>query len=224
MPFYGKMAVGAYYDNRYLLKETSTAVFGFHYPLKNGRDVFGASLQHYGGSAFGEMKAAIAYAKSFGGVFSFGLQFDYLHTSFGDASYGQRDGFTFEVGLYGQVTKSLSFGFHVYNPARLKMITYNDVAEYIPTVLQLGIAYTFRKKCLIGLDIEKNIDTKMQCRAGVEYTFTDYLIIRGGLRLPDFSFTAGIGTAWKGLRFDFASSYHPQLGYSPQISLLYIIR
>ncbi len=224
LPFYGKTTIGLYYDNRYLLKETSTSALGFTFPLKNGYDVFSTSLCYYGGSSFGEMKIGVAYARSFASVFSFGVQFDYLLDYFKDATYGKRSGFTFEVGLYGQVNKNLSLGFHVYNPARLKMITYNNTIEYIPTVLRLGIAYTFRKKCIIGLDIEKNLDTRIQYHAGIEYTILKYLILRGGVRLPDFSFSIGLGTQYKGFSVDFGSSYHPHLGYSPQLALIYTIK
>jgi len=224
MPFYGKMATGIYYDNRYLLKETSAAALGFTFPLKNGSDVFGANLYHYGGGNYGEMKVGLAYAKSFASVFSFGLQFDYLLDYFGEATYGKRSGFTFETGIYGQVTKHFSLGFHVYNPARLKMVTYNNITEYIPTILRLGLAYKFPEKCLIGFDIEKNLDTKMQYHAGVEYIVHQYVILRGGLRFPDFSFSLGFGTQYKGLSIDIASSYHPHLGYSPQLGLVYVIK
>jgi hypothetical protein len=224
MPFYGKMAVGLSYDNRYLLKETSTAVLGFVLPLKNGSDAFGFALSHYGGSNYGEMKAGISYSKSFASVFSFGLQFDYLLDYFGDATYGKRSGFTFETGLYGQITKNFSLGFHVYNPARLKMITYNGVTEYIPTVLRLGFAYKFKEKCVVGLDVEKNLDAKMQVHTGVEYVIMKYLTLRGGVRFPDFAFSLGVGTQWKGLSIDFASSWHSYLGYSPQIAVIYAIR
>jgi hypothetical protein len=101
MPFYGKMSAGLYYDNRYLLKETSTVLLGCMFPLKDKSNVFGGNISHYGGKNFGEMEVGIAYAKSFAGVFSFGLQFDYLLTSFGDSFYGKRSGFTFEAGIYG---------------------------------------------------------------------------------------------------------------------------
>jgi len=224
MPFYKKTAVGVYYDNRYLLKETSTAALGGVFPLKNGSDVFGASLYHYGGGGFGEIKVGFAYAKSFASVFSFGLQFDYLLDYFKDATYGKRSGFTFETGIYGQVTKNFSLGFHIYNPARLKMVSYNGITEYIPTILRLGMAYTFFQKCVVGFDIEKNLDTKMQCHTGIEYAVHQYLTLRGGLRFPDFSFSLGMGTHYKDLYLDFASSYHVYLGYSPQISLVYLIK
>jgi hypothetical protein len=224
MPFYGKMAVGVYYDNRFLLKETSTAAMGFVFPATKKNDYFGFSLNHYGGHNFGNLQAGFAYSKSFANVVSFGLQFDYLYNYFGDAAYGHRSGFTFEAGMYGQITPDFSVGFHLYNPARLKMITYNDVKEYIPTLLRLGFAYNFKKKCIVGLDIEKNLETKMQYLAGIEYIFSDYFILRGGVRLPDFSFSLGMGTVVKNMAIDMALSYHPQLGISPQITVLYKIK
>jgi hypothetical protein len=104
------------------------------------------------------------------------------------------------------------------------MITYNDVSEYIPTILRLAIACKFGKKCLAGFDVEKNLDTKMQCHAGVEYAFFEYFVLRGGLRFPDFSGSIGVGVQVKGLSIDVASSYHFHLGYSPQLSLAYAIK
>lgn len=224
MSFYDKMAVGVYYDNRYLLKETSTAAVGFVFPVSKKKDFFGLSINHYGGGNFGNLQASFAYSKSFANVFSVGLQFDYLYNYFGDAAYGHRSGFTFELGMYGQITPEFSIGFHLYNPARIKMITYNDVKEYIPTLLRFGLAYNFKKKCLVGLDIEKNLETKMQYLAGIEYLFSDYFILRGGVRLPDFSFSLGMGTQLKNMKIDVAASYHPYLGMSPQITVLYKIR
>ena len=224
MPFYGKMAaVGVYYNNQYLLKETSTAAAGFVFPVTKKNDFFGFSVNHYGGRNFGNLQIGFAYSKSFADVFSFGLQFDYLYNYFGDV-YGSRSGFTFEIGMYGQVTPDFSLGFHVYNPARLKMITYNEVKEYIPTLLRLGMAYNFKKKCIVGFDIEKNLETKMQYLAGIEYIFADYFILRGGLRLPDFSFSLGMGTKVKNMKIDIASSYHTHLGFSPQITVMYDIK
>jgi len=224
MPFYEKMSAGVYYDNRFLLKETSTAAVGFVFPATQKNDFFGFSLNHYGGGNFGNLQAGFAYAKSFANVFSLGLQFDYLYNYFGDAAYGHRSGFTFEIGMYGKVTSDFSLGFHLYNPARMKMITYNEVKEYIPTLLRLGMAYDFKKKCIVGFDIEKNLETKMQYLAGIEYIFADYFILRGGMRLPDFSLSLGMGTQVKNLVIDFAASYHSYLGISPQITVLYEIK
>ncbi|MCL2131313.1 MAG: hypothetical protein FWH36_02475 [Lentimicrobiaceae bacterium] len=224
MPFYKKTAAGIYYDNRFLLKETSTIAAGFVFPATKGNDYFGLSLNHYGGGNFGNLQAGFAYAKSFANVFAFGLQFDYLYNYFGDAMYGHRSGFTFEIGMYGQVMPEFSVGFHLYNPARLKMIAYNEVKEYIPTLLRLGAAYNFRKRCIVGLDIEKNLETKMQYFAGIEYIFTDYFMLRGGVRLPDFSFSLGMGTTLKKMKIDLAASYHSYLGMSPQLTILYDIK
>jgi len=221
MSFYNKMAAGLYYDNRFLLKETSTAVIGFMYPVTKKGDVFAVSLNHYGGHNFGNLQAGLAYSKSFANVFSFGLQFDYLYNYFGETTYGHRSGFTFETGIYGQITPDFSIGFHVYNPARLKMVTYNEVKEYIPTILRLGMAYHFEKKCVVGVEVEKNLETKMQYHAGIEYIFSDYFILRGGVCLPDFSFSLGMGTQIKKLSIDIAFSYHSRLGLSPQITVLY---
>lgn len=221
--FYKHYAVGLYYENRYLLKNMSSAALGIVLPFEKV-GVFSADIQFVGGSGFNTTKIGIAYSRAFGEIISASLQFDYLLNYFGDAYYGHRSGFTFEVGMYGKVTKNFFLGFHVYNPAHLKMITYNDIKEYIPTVFKFGGSYIFSKKCLVGIDLIKSLDTKLQIATGIEYIFGDYLTLRGGIRFPDFQCSVGVGTKFKALHIDFASSYHALLGYSPQISLCYDIK
>ncbi|MBQ4478504.1 MAG: hypothetical protein IKS33_07145 [Bacteroidales bacterium] len=221
--FYERIAVGASYDNKFLLKNTSIASVGVVVPVKK-IGVISCNMQFYGGTGYGNFLVGLCYSRSFGKVISASLQFDYLLNYFGDAYYGKRNGFTFEIGLYGRVTKNFSLGFHVYNPARLRMITYNDVKEYIPTVFRLGGSYRFGEKCLLGIDLIKDLDTRFQVATGLEYRFADYLVLRGGVKFPDFSFSLGLGTQVKGIQIDISSSYHTVLGYSPQLSIVYQIK
>ncbi|MDR1793724.1 MAG: type IX secretion system membrane protein PorP/SprF [Bacteroidales bacterium] len=223
MPFYGKLSVGIAYENRFLLKETSNAVFGMSIPAGKA-GAFGFCMNHFGGNNYGQFNAGLSYSLSFAKVFSFGLKFNYLMEHFGSSEYPARHGFTFDVGMYGQVTPQFSLGFFVSNPARLRMQTYNDIKEYLPTVFRLGAGYKFGQKFLLAAELEKNLEARMQGNLGAEYVFADYLSIKAGLRVPDFQFTVGIGTKFKGLSIDFASTYQLQLGYCPQISLHYDIK
>ena len=219
MTFYDRMSVGIFYDNRFLLKETSTSCLGYMLPVEKA-GVFGVHVLHFGHVNYGELNAGISYAKCFANVFAFGLRFDYLLNYFGDAAYGKCSGFTFEIGMYAQVTKSVGIGFHVFNPAHLTMSTYNDTKEYIPTILRLGCSYEISKKCLLLVDIEKDMDMKTLCRLGVEYTIINNVYLRGGLSFPDFEFALGVGWKSKLFSIDVASTYHTVLGYSPQLSMI----
>lgn len=212
-----------HYENRFCLKETSTSSFGVALPF-NKTGVFGLHILHFGYKNYGEVNTGLSYAKSFGNVFSFGLRFDYLLNYFGEEMYGKLSGFTFEMGMYGQISKSLGIGFHVFNPARLKMATYNGITEYIPTILRLGLIYNISMKCLITFEAEKDFEASALYRIGFEYVINKNLYFRTGLNFPDFEYALGIGLKFKSLSVDFSSNYHTVLGYSPQLSLIYTIK
>jgi hypothetical protein len=46
----------------------------------------------------------------------------------------------------------------------------NDDAIHDDAILRLGLACKFKEQCIMGLDVGKNLDTKWQIHAGVEYT------------------------------------------------------
>lgn len=218
--FYNKSGIGIHYDNRYLLASTSTMmVSGVYYADKIGS--FALNAQFYGDHNFGKIQIGAAYARAFANVFGVALQFDYLYNYFGNGYYGHRSGFTFEVGFFGQITPNFSLALHLYNPARLKMVTYNDTKEYIPTLIRFGGAYIFDKRCTLALEVEKDLDMPLSFAGGVEYVFSKYFSLRGGVRYPKFSCSLGVGFRFKQCSIDIASSYHADLGFSPQISLLY---
>ncbi len=215
--------VGLHYDNRFLLKETSTSSLGFVLPVEKV-GAFGLQLSHFGGANYGELHTGLSYAKSFGNIISFGLGFYYLMNYFSEKTYGNCHGFAFDIGIYSQITKRLGIGFYTFNPARLKMCTYNDTKEYIPTLLRLGLSYDLSKKCLLITEIEKDLDKKFLYRIGLEYSIIDQLQIRTGCSFPYFEYSIGAGWKTNYLLVDFAFNYHFILGYSPQLSLIYTIK
>jgi len=223
MAFGDEISVGLHYDNRFLLKETSTSSLGFVLPVEKV-GAFGLQLSHFGHVNYGELHTGFSYAKSFGNIISFGLGFHYLMNYFSEKTYGNCHGFTFDIGVYGQISQRLGMGFHAFNPARLKMCTYNDTKEYIPTILRLGLSYDLSKKCILAAEIEKDLDKKFVYRVGLEYSILEQLQIRTGCGFPYFECSLGAGWKTNYLMVDFAFSYHFVLGYSPRISLIYNIK
>ena len=219
MPFHSPKGIGLHYDNRFLLKETSCIGIGAQCSLDES-SALGLYAKHYGYRNYTEWNVGLAYAKAFAEVFSFGLQCDYLFHAFGDKHYGSRHGFTFEMGMYGKINKELSLGFHIYNPARLKMGGKNQAAYTLPLIFRFGFCYSFTH-CLLSCEMEKDWDTPSLFRMGISYEANKTFYIRGGLSLPTFSVSVGVGLVYNHLILDVASSYHGILGYSPQLSIMY---
>lgn len=224
---YENIAVGFYYENRYLVKELSLKSGAFILPTKSG--VFGLSYNHFGYSMYNESKVGLAYGKSFGKYFSAGLQLDYLHTKIAE-DYGSKNTFTFELGVLSNLTENFTIGFHVFNPIGVKLN--KDTDEKIPVIIKLGASYSISDKLLLALETEKDLEYKPLIRGGIEYQIIDQAIVRIGYStLPSTSgsdsfsiasvYTFGFGLNLKKFVIDISSSVHQVLGWSPQVSMIY---
>ncbi len=214
-----KMKLGFYFENRFLSKALSYKALAFAMPSKSG--VFGINYSHFGYNLYSEQKVGIAYAKSFGKRFSAGLQFDYLGTSIAD-NYGNKNAFTFELGVIAKLSNNVTLGAHLFNPVNAKFNDYNN--EKIPSVFKLGFSYLFSEKLLFAIETEKNINYKPIFKAGIDYKIISFAYFRLGISNNPTISTLGFGVDYKQLTIDFSSSVHQVLGYSPQFSLIYTFK
>ena len=219
LAYFDNITAGFYYENRFGLSELSLKSGAFVLPTKSG--VCGLSMNYFGYSQYNENKIGLAYAKSFGKKFSVGIQFDYLSTHIAE-NYGSKSLVTFEIGMIAKLTENLSIGTHFYNPISVKLNDYND--ERVPYVGKLGLAYNFSDKVLLSVETEKETDIDPILKAGIEYRLIKEIYVRTGITTKPFVNTFGFGIKLKKLQFDFSSSLHPVLGYSPQISFIYNIK
>ncbi|MCC6252970.1 MAG: hypothetical protein IT238_10975 [Bacteroidia bacterium] len=187
-------------------------------PFKYG--VLGATFNRMGyKNLYNESKYGIAYARQFGKTVSAGMQFNYLTTHIGDNNYGSRGTVAIEAGILVEVIKNLKLGAHIYNPTRSRTAQYNN--ERVPTILKVGLQYTFSDKVFSTIEVEKNISNKPVFKLGVEYHIAKEIYLRGGLSTNPSLNSAGFGIELKKFNIDFAAAFHPQLGVSPQIGLRY---
>ncbi len=216
MAFYDRTAAGIYFENRYLLKEMGSQIGAFTFKTQYG--VLGASLAYSGDANYRTTKTGLAFARKFGKNFSAGIQLDYITTALGE-DYGKRSNVTFDAGILVQVTEQLTFGAHTFNPMHVKLSDYND--ERIPTTLNAGFGFAFSNKLLLTAEAYKNTELPMEFRSGIEYKLSNIAYARIGICTNPGRYTFGFGLLMKQLSFDLSSSWHPQLGYSPQVSLQY---
>ena len=216
MAFYDKTSVGAYFENRYLVKEAGTQTGAFLLKTKSG--VFGATVGYTGDANFSTTKAGLAYALKLGKRFSAGVQLDYIGTTLGD-EYGSRSNFTFDAGIMVLITDQLTFGAHTFNPMHVKLSDYNN--ESIPTTMNAGFGFTFSDRLLLTAEACKNSEFPMEFRSGLECKLGKVAFARVGLSTNPARYTFGFGLEMKKFTLDMSSSVHSQLGYSPQVSMQY---
>lgn len=216
LAFYDQTAAGIYYENRFLVKELGYQSGAFALKTKYG--MLGATVGYSGDATYNTTKAGVAYARKFGSRFSAGIQLDYIGTALAE-DYGSKSNITFEAGVMVRLTEQLTFGAHAFNPIHAKLTTDNN--EWIPSIMNAGLGYTFSDKLILTAEALKNSEHPLEFRTGAEYKLNHMMYARIGLSTSPFRYTFGFGIELKQFSFDLSSSVHEQLGYSPQVSLQY---
>lgn len=208
--------VGAFYENRFLVKELTQSGFAAAIPIKKG--TFGISYSSLGYKLYRESQATLSYGMKLSENISAGIAFDYLNTKIADI-YGQANAFTGSFGLTAKLLPQVVVSTHIYNPFRAKITNYNN--EKIPTIYKFGAQYIFSPKVFLVAEAEKTSAQKINIKGGIEYKPSSLIYIRaGGSSFPTQA-SFGIGVNYNGLKIDMSSSYHSVLGLSPQIGLSY---
>ncbi|PJA09905.1 MAG: hypothetical protein COX70_00460 [Flavobacteriales bacterium CG_4_10_14_0_2_um_filter_32_8] len=208
---------GIYYENRFLLKETSYKAGALVMPVKIG--ALGISVTSFGFELYNETKAGLSYGQRFGDKFSVGVQLNYLNTKLAQ-EYGTKTSITSAIGLIAKLSKELSLGVHLYNPTRSKLAEYDN--ERIPTIMKLGLEYRFSEKVMMGIETEKDMNFDAVVKAGLEYHITEALYLRGGISTNPTQYAFGFGMKLKDFKIDISSSFHQTLGITPSISIIYV--
>ena len=216
LAFVRKADVGAFYENRFFVKELSQSGFAIALPIKKG--TFGLTYSTMGYKLYRESQASLAYSIKLNESIGVGVSIDYLNTKIADI-YGQANAVTGSIGITAKLTKQIIFSSHVYNPFKAKITNYNN--ERIPTIFKLGAQYIFSKKVCLVVEAEKTTAQKMNIKGGIEYNPSSLIYIRVGAASYPTQAAFGLGVNYQGLKIDVSSMYHSILGFSPQIGLSY---
>lgn len=212
-------SAGAYYENRFMLKELSLKGAVVALPIKAG--TFGLCITNFGYSAYSENKYSLSFAKAFGNKLSAAVAMDYLTTKIAEG-YGSKGVLAAEAGIQAKPMEGLTIGLHVFNPTRAKIADYNN--ERIPTIIRFGGDYAFSEKVTLAVETEKDIAKKAVFKVGIEYKVVKEFYLRGGISTNPTIGSFGFGINMKNFKLDFSAGYHQVLGFSPQLGLTYVFK
>lgn len=205
---------GAYYENKFLLKETALKSFVGAVPVGNS-GTFGLVGTQFGYTNYNQLKVGLAYGRKIAENVSAGLQLNYNSLRLGDV-YGSKNSFTAEFGVNARLIEKLTFGAHVYNVSRTLLTKENN--EFIPTTLRLGLEYKFSKAVFALIESESTISQKTNIKFGLEYNLKQKFYLRAGLNTNPFLTSFGFGYNYKMAYIDVAAAYHQVLGFTPALS------
>jgi hypothetical protein len=216
MALVDKYSFGLNYESRFLIEETSYKNIGILAPTRFG--TLGLSVNYYGYSAYNELKAGLAYARSFGKILRFGLQLDYFSTHLGD-NYGSRNDIAFELGVQSDLTEKLTLGAYIFNPVNIKLKS--NIHEDLGSIIRFGLAYSIDSPLLISFEAEKNsFINPVLFRFGLEYSIKSKFFLRAGIASRYEIFTFGFGMVFEHIRINLAACMHEYLGFSPQLGFI----
>lgn len=208
-------SAGVYSERRFLLNALNqfTAVIGL--PTASGN--FGLQADYFGYSKYNETQIGIGYGRSLGKKVDVGVKFNYYNLQV--PAYTSSSTFHFEAGVVMHLSEKLHAGFSVFNP--VGGVLSKETDEKIASVFRGGFGYEASDKFFITAEILKEENKNVGVNAAFQYAFLKQLSVRAGINSLNEQPFLGVGLKVGQLRIDFASNWHPQLGISPAIMLLF---
>lgn len=207
--------VAVFAERKFMLAELNNYTAVLCLPSSSGS--FGLKAVYAGFTDYNETQLGLAYARKLGKRIDVGAQFNYNGIRI--AGYGNASALSFETGMILHISDKLHTGLHCNNPVGGKFG--KDQQEKLSSVFTLGFGYDASDKFFLSAEIVKEEAQSINVNAGFQYRFIAQLQVRAGISTASTSFWAGLGLSWKSARFDATASYHPQLGLTPGLLLLY---
>lgn len=206
---------GVYSERRFLLNAFNqyTAVAG----LQTNSGAFGLQADYFGFANYTETQLGLGYARSLGSKIDVGAKFNYY--SLRIPAYTSASAIHFEAGAVMHVSEKLHAGFSVFNPVGGELNKATN--EKIASVFRGGLGYEVSDRFFISAEIIKEENKNTGVNAVFQYEPVKQLLIRAGINTVNSQPFAGVGVRFGSFRVDVATAYHPQLGISPAVMILF---
>lgn len=206
---------GLFGERRFMLTELNnyTAVAGIVTSSGN----FGLKAEYSGFSDYNETQIGVAYGRKLGNKTDIGAQFNYNGINI--PGYGSAAAISVELGAIIHITDKFHTGVHINNPVGGKFG--KNQQEKLPSVYTAGFGYEASEKLLVSAEIEKEEDQPVNVNAGFQYKLIPQVLVRAGLSSVNSSGWIGAGLSIRSFRLDIITSWHPQLGVTPGLLLIF---
>jgi hypothetical protein len=203
-------------ERRYLLEELGYYAIAASIPA--GKGSIGISTMFSGYQSFIDQKFTLCYGKQFGENILSGISMVYIFQKAGNKTSPVHQA-SYELGAIIILSKKVSLAFATFNPFQL----YYKSKDYatLPSIFKLGLTVQYSHVFFIYSEIEKDLESSPCFKIGMEYIARKVFYIRGGIRMFPVSCSFGAAIRQQRFLFEFSSSWHQYLGFTPQVSLQY---
>ncbi len=174
----------------------------------------GTYLYHYGFENYQEINASFSYAYAFKNQWSLALKAIYLYQSTGEP-YTPFQQIALEAGTLLQLTPQWDIAVWATNINGA--LDQNN--QLLPVRYILGLHHQPNPKTHLYLDIEKSLRLPLAVRSALYYNVYKTVSITVGMGNVPQRFALGMELRYEALLFHWAIQYHPQLQWTPVISL-----
>lgn len=210
-------AVGIEAERKFLLKELSTYQFACWIPLRPG--AVGIVGNYSGNLWLNTSRIGIAYGRALGEKVQVGLQFNYNSLKAGDI-YGSASVLTCDASAIIKLTQQLRSAFKVSS-----MSAFNSVKnEPAPLNIDWALAYDLSDKFFAGLLFQKKVGIPFTVAFGFRYRMIPLLFVSTNIESSMQAISVNVGLQRGPMCFEIGSHWQSQLGFSPNMSMIYSIR
>ena len=209
-------AAGVYAERRFLQEQLNLYTGSVGIVTKRG--AFALHGNYYGFSLYHQMQLSLGYGLQVSDKIDVGVQFNYHTVSQGNG-YGTASSINASAGAVFHLTSKIHAGINIYNPGGSKWS--KTEGEKIPSQYTFGLGYEVSDKLFISGELVKEENLPTSVNAGLQYRFLPQFFARAGVSTAANNLYAGVGFNLTSFRIDVSASYHPQLGISPGVLLLF---
>jgi hypothetical protein len=207
--------VGVYGERKFLLGELND--FHADLGLVTSAGNFGLQLNYYGFNLYKQTGIGLSHARKLGAKLDIGVQFNYNNINL--ASYGSASAISVAGGAILHITEKLHTGFQISNPFDAGLGKLQQ--EKLPVIISFGAGYEVSDLFFISTEIIKEENKPIHINVGVHYKLVSQLYVRAGILTATSSVWVSAGFSWKRMRLDIVNSFHPQLGITPSLMMLF---
>ncbi len=209
-------AACVYGERRFSLADLNLYTASVGLPTKSGS--FAVHASYFGFDLSNQSQFALAYGRKITSKLDIGAAFYYQRLNQAGI-YGSASALTGSVSLLLHLTDRIHAGINAYNPIRAAYD--KEKTERLASQYTMGIGFDASDKLYLSAELVKEEGQNLNVNAGLQYQFVKQFFIRAGIATQTTNYFLGLGFRLKDFRIDISSSYHPQLGLSPGLMLLF---
>ena len=212
----GQSAAGVLGERKFMLEDLNMVqASGNLHTLSGG---FGAYLNYFGSHLQNQMQATLSYGRMVTEGFAVGGSF-HFHQLNQSGVYGNASALTGSIGFAARLPANMRLGMVAYNPVRARWGKSEE--DRIPASYSFGIGSDLSKQVFLGACLVSEEGQPIDVQVAVHYQFLDAFFARGGITTVNGAYFAALGWQMPAFRLDLATGFHPQLGWTPGLALLF---